>query len=84
MLDMKACPDCLGAKLRKESLNVFLTFTEKWKKQERYNIRNLQQLSFEKLTGFLEKYKDSTPKNTILVERITHPLLDRSHMINQL
>ena len=25
MLDMRTCPDCNGAKLKKESLNVFLT-----------------------------------------------------------
>lgn len=29
MLDMKTCPDCNGAKLKKESLNVFLSLKHK-------------------------------------------------------
>ena len=29
MLDMKTCPECNGAKLKKESLNVFLSLKPK-------------------------------------------------------
>jgi excinuclease UvrABC ATPase subunit len=29
MLDMKSCNECNGTKLKKESLNVFLSFTPK-------------------------------------------------------
>jgi excinuclease ABC subunit A len=32
MLDMRTCPECNGAKLKKESLNVFLKIQDKKKK----------------------------------------------------
>lgn len=34
MLDMKVCPECNGAKLKKESLNVFLSLKQGSKKYE--------------------------------------------------
>lgn len=83
MLEMKACPECDAKRLRKESLNVFISV---WKKK--YNIADLQKMSLSWLVDFFVKYKDKATKSkksdSILVTRITNPLVDRLQTIQEL
>lgn len=87
MLDMKSCPDCKWAKLRKESLNVFISVKE-WKgknaKEKRYNIADLQQHSLKNLVEKISEYQKQSGKDDLLVQRITTPLLDRTRTIEDL
>ena len=77
MLDMRACPECNGAKLRKESLNVFLII-EKEKDTKKYNIATLQNIPLGELVILIENFKEQSTKDKTLVQRITHPLIDRA------
>lgn len=83
MLDMKTCPECNGAKLRKESLNVFLTFKSKTKDKAsgKYNIADLQKMPLSELVEFIDLYKEHTTKDKTLVDRIGNPLIDRAKTI---
>ncbi len=100
MLDMRTCPECNGAKLKKESLNVFLTL--RWKKKDergkkdsdlwslifdpwsKVNIADLQKMQLNELISFVELYEQDTTKDKTLVERILHPLIDRAKTIQDL
>lgn len=128
MMNMKACPDCNGAKLRKESLNVFIQIdnnpknrppldplltggAEAWSIKEikppllgevpaeqgerfftkegkyevsKYNIADFQSQSLAELGKKLEKYRETSTKDTLLIQRITTPLLDRLNTIVEL
>ncbi len=83
MMDMRACPDCNGAKLKKECLNVFIEVPTKKKKEEnkKYNIADLQALSLAELAEKLTQYRASSEKDILLIQRITTPLLDRTNTI---
>ena len=80
MLDMKVCAECNGAKLKKESLNVFLTVTTGAK----YNISNLQKMELNDLIAFMDEYRLQNVKDKILLGRITNPLSDRTKTIQDL
>jgi len=86
MLDMRTCPECNGTKLKKESLNVFLTFKSKTKdiKPGKYNIADLQKMPLNDLISFVDLYKDNTTKDQNLVKRIINPLIDRAKTIQDL
>ncbi|MEI8090812.1 MAG: hypothetical protein WCG98_00700 [bacterium] len=88
MLDMKVCPECNGARLKKESLNVFLTLGEKpaSKKtsQTKVNIANLQQMKLNDLVAFLDEFNGNSRKDKILTNRILNPLIDRAKTIQEL
>lgn len=86
MLDMKACPECGGKKLRKESLNVFLVSVGKTKDDlwSKFNISDLQQMPLNNLILFLDSYRDNTSKNKMLLGRISNPLIDRTKTIQDL
>lgn len=86
MLDMKTCPECKGTKLKKESLNVFLTFKSKAKDKTpgKYNIADLQKMPLNGLVEFIDLYKEHTTKDKTLVERIVNPLIDRAKTIQDL
>ncbi len=99
MLDMKTCPECNGAKLKKESLNVFLSLKPKAKspKQKKwefetwslelgakYNIAELQKMPLNGLIEFIDLYKEHNTKDKTLVERIVNPLTDRAKTIQEL
>ncbi len=92
MLDMRTCPECNGAKLKKESLNVFLTVSEKqkakiWEKEElgaKVNIADLQHMKLSDLVEFFDKYQEYATKDKILTNRILHPLSDRAKTILEL
>ena len=86
MLDMKTCPECNGTKLKKESLNVFLTFKNKVKdkKPGKYNIADLQKMPLNDLISFVDLYKANTNKDQNLVQRIINPLIDRAKTIQDL
>jgi len=79
MLDMKSCNTCGWAKLRIESLNVFIS---SWK--AKYNIADLQKFKLDDLSAFFTDYQKNAKKNSTLVERITKPLLDRIQTIQDL
>ncbi|UFX83003.1 excinuclease ABC subunit UvrA [Candidatus Absconditicoccus praedator] len=79
MLELRECPTCGGAKLRKESLNVFLSVSN-----TKYNIFDLQNIGIKELVTILKKFKKNTSKSTILAERIANPLIDRCDTINKL
>ena len=81
MLDMKSCPECNGAKLRKESLNVFLIIG---KEAIKYNLSNLQKIPLNDLIEILTIYKQTSKKDATLVNRITNPLIDRGQTIQDL
>ncbi|MFZ2150874.1 MAG: excinuclease ABC subunit UvrA [Candidatus Absconditicoccaceae bacterium] len=86
MLEMKTCPDCQGTRLKKESLNVFLTLNNNKKSDPKfkYNIRNLQKVPMKDIIEILETFKEQSGKASNLIERITHPLLDRIKTIDDL
>ena len=88
MLDMKVCPECNGARLKKESLNVFLTLSEKTasKKtsQTKVNIADLQQMKLNDLVAFLDEFNGNSRKDKILTNRILNPLIDRAKTIQEL
>lgn len=79
MLDMKPCQVCGWARLRIESLNVFIS---SWK--TKYNIADLQKFKLDDLADFFLNYQKNSKKNKVLVERITKPLLDRLQTIQEL
>lgn len=92
MLDVRACPTCEWARLRQESLNVYIT-TEKLPEEElinkadikhKYNIYDLQRLSISELVQVIRTYQWMTIENEQLVNRITKPLIDRSWTIDDL
>ena len=83
MLDMKACPECEGNKLRKESLNVFLSI-ETEKKIRKYNISNFQKISLNELITLIKKHQETANKDKTLLQRITNPLIDRTQTIQDL
>lgn len=80
MLDMKVCPECGGAKLKKECLNVFLTVQTGTK----YNISHLQKMPLNDLIEFLDEYRAHNTKDKILLGRISNPLTDRTKTIQDL
>ena len=93
MLEMRSCPDCEWTKLKKESLNVFLTLWNNgklWLKSNKanpkfkYNIRNLQRVPMKDIIELLETFKEQSWKAMNLIERITKPLLDRIKTIDDL
>ena len=92
MLDVKACPTCAWARLRQESLNVFITtethvdeeLINKNDIEKKYNIFDLQRLSISELVQVIRTYQWMTKNNWELVDRITKPLIDRSWTIDDL
>lgn len=87
MLDMKACNECHGTKLKKESLNVFLTFKSKPKEKMeagKYNIAELQRMPLNDLIIFVDLYKEHATKDQTLLQRIINPLNDRAKTIQDL
>jgi len=114
MLDMKSCPTCHWAKIRKESLYVFLPLdskkiakTSKFHKfinfvntkstddtrqyanpqksnKILFNLTDLHYMNLNQLVDFLDLFLKLTNKDKKLVERITHPLIDRVATIDQL
>lgn len=82
MINMQKCPTCNWAKLKRESLNVFLHLDKE--KHTRTNISDLQILELTKLQNTLEDYIKVSDKNNILVSRITKPLIDRVKTITEL
>ncbi len=99
MLDMKTCPECNGTKLKKESLNVFLTIKQGSREQgagkkkpgtwnlepvTKYNIADLQRMPLNDLISFVDSYKEHAIKDQTLVWRIINPLVDRAKTIQDL
>jgi len=87
MLDMKDCNECGGTKLKKESLNVFLTFNSKAKetiKSGKYNIADLQRMPLNDMITFVDLYKEHASKDQTLIQRIINPLNDRAKTIQEL
>lgn len=86
MLDMRPCAECDGRRLKKESLNVFLTLWNKIKddSSKGFNISDLQKKPLMELYEFLETYQKSYVKDKILVHRILTPLCDRVRTIKEL
>ncbi len=83
MINLNTCPTCNGAKLRKESLNVFINIPYN-KKNYYYNIFDLQQMPISELDKLIQKYQKSNNKPRDLVLRITNPLIDRVSTISWL
>ncbi len=87
MLDMKDCNECGGTKLKKESLNVFLTFKSKAKEKiqsGKYNIADLQRMPLNDMITFVDLYKEHATKDQTLIQRIINPLNDRAKTIQEL
>ena len=84
MLDMKTCPLCHGAKLKRESLHVFIPFQKTKSEIEKYNIANLQKLQLNEVISILTTYKKTSKKDKTLIERICNPLIDRAETIKEL
>ena len=82
MLDMRDCPTCDGAKLKKESLAVKLQIGNEWETD--YNIHDLQTMPISELVRVMEAFLWSVQKERVLVERILNPLLDRAKTITHL
>ena len=84
MLDMKVCPECNGARLKKESLNVFLSPHGKQKAETKVNIADLQQMKLNDLVAFLDQFNADSGKDKLLTNRILNPLIDRAKTIQEL
>ncbi|MCX6822734.1 MAG: ATP-binding cassette domain-containing protein [candidate division SR1 bacterium] len=100
MLDMTVCPECNGARLKKESLNVFLTLGSKTKDERgktkgnlgslvyplssKVNIADLQQMKLNDLIAFLDQFNADSGKDKLLTNRILNPLIDRAKTIQEL
>ena len=94
MLDMKDCNECNGTKLKKESLNVFLSFKlNVWSLKHnkdhvvhpaKYNIADLQRMPLNDLISFVDLYKEHASKDQTLIQRIINPLNDRAKTIQDL
>ena len=92
MLDVKSCPLCHWARLRQESLYVYMTpqatnidmLTNVSQLEEKYNLYDLQLLPIKDLVEIITRYQKNTAKNQDLVDRITKPLVDRSSTIHEL
>lgn len=93
MFQMQPCPECHGAKLRKESMYVFLytgktggqpfnIFTEGV--ENMYTIFDLQRMRIDELTEALTLFQKNTNKPVELIHRIMTPLLDRLNTISGL
>lgn len=80
MLNMRTCPVCDWAKLKKESLNVFIYADKK----NRYNLFELQNIKISELVNILNKYEKNNKNNNSLVSRIISPLIDRVSTITML
>ncbi|MEI6672176.1 MAG: hypothetical protein WCL02_02180 [bacterium] len=83
MLDMKSCNECSGTKLKKESLNVFLSRKSKTDHQK-VNIAELQRMPLNGLISFVDAYKEHASKDQTLIQRIINPLNDRAKTIQDL
>jgi excinuclease ABC subunit A len=70
---MTACPDCNGARLKKESLNV---------KIEDKNIAELSAISILELNQFVSKIKWSE-KNKFIADKITKQITDRLNYLDR-
>lgn len=84
MLDMRTCPECHGNRLKKESLNVFISIQQKKSESHKYNIADLQKFPLNELVTILTTYKETSKKDTTLVQRISNPLIDRAQTIGEL
>ncbi len=84
MLEMRTCPECQWNKLKKESLNVFITIEKNKSEFNKYNISNLQKTPLHELITILKFYKDNSNKDKTLINRITQPLIDRCETIQEL
>lgn len=99
MLDMKDCSECGGTKLKKESLNVFLSLKHKsWSTkpskmqlpgwslelEAKYNIADLQRMPLNELISFVDLYREYAAKDQTLIQRIMNPLIDRAKTIQEL
>ncbi len=93
MFQMQPCPECHGAKLRKESMYVFL-YTWATKDQPAnifsdntanlYTIFDFQRMSVDELIQAYADFQQNTKKAHELVKRIMTPLLDRLQTISNL
>lgn len=90
MLDLNPCSMCDGAKLRPESLHVYLVPEDLADREElasedelteKYNIFDLQKMTIEELVSFFERYRESTNSPDVLINRILTPLIERATMI---
>lgn len=84
MLDMRTCPECHGDRIKKESLNVFISIQQKKSDSNKYNIADLQKFPLNELVTILSNYKETSKKDTTLVQRISNPLIDRAQTIGEL
>jgi excinuclease UvrABC ATPase subunit len=94
MIELKACSKCHGAKLRPESLHVYLVNEEiagvngellyEHELKRKYNIFDLQSLPLIEVVAALAVYQQKTDAPTRLVERINTPLMERAQTIDDL
>ncbi len=89
MLDIRPCPTCGWAKIRQESLHVFLV--PRTKKQldqllhkdelpEKYSLFDLQKLPIQQLVSVMDRFQADHPQQT-LAQKIVRPLLNRAETI---
>lgn len=90
MFDMEPCEECHGAKLRKESMHVFLYTGKPWKqpvnfitegREWLYGIFDLQRMPISHLITTLEEFWSNSLKPEALLKRILTPLIDRAKTI---
>lgn len=93
MFELKPCEECGGAKLRKESMHVFLYTGPTGKQPQNFktegksgllNLFDFQKMPMNDLIKALEHYKDTSSKAQILVNRILLPLINRAKTIQGL
>lgn len=84
MLNFDTCPECKGAKLKKESLNVYLPVPDSKWKTTLYNIYDFQSMTISENVKLLSRFSKFTDKPKQLVNRILNSLLDRWKIIQKL
>ena len=92
MIDLKECSVCNGARLRQESLHVYLAMDGldpnalpfESEITEKYNIFDLQSLEITELVNILERFQKVTNAPKELVERIITPAIERAQTISDL
>ena len=92
MIELKECSLCDGARLRQESLHVYLAMDSldpnalpfESEIEEKYNIYDLQSVKITELITILERFQQVTNAPEQLVERIITPAIERAQTISDL
>ena len=92
MIDLNPCSVCDGARIRQESLHVYLAMDAldpnalpfESEIAEKYNIYDLQSVKISELIDILQRFQQVTNAPEELVARIITPAIERAQTISDL